>query len=204
VSSFGGRGKVAPVSMMKTPRNVLEACRRLLLVRPACPTRVPSTARRTPGVPGPALTATWTVDASHIDDVDSVSAGVGTPTDPSEDRPPSFVHLVIAGGNLKSELASIGEQQPTEVTDGLMTSSRRTNNVGASGRARALLLGRRMWGDHAGTLTLEPSFGASGSLNADHIVFRWSSDGRPYAISLHGWEPFRQAVATLRRVVEST
>ena len=146
---------VAPAPMMNTPPNVLRACRGLDLVRPACPTRVPSTARRTPGVAGPALIATWTAHASNGGDVESISAGVGTPTDPSEDRPPSFVHLVIAGGNLKSELAQVG--QPTEMTDGLMTAARRSNNIGDSGLARALLLGRRKWAGHAGTLTLEPS-----------------------------------------------
>ena len=38
----------------------------------------------------------------------------------------------------------------------------------------------------------------------DHLIFHWKASGVEYMISLHGWEPFLQVVATLRAIVAST
>jgi hypothetical protein len=38
----------------------------------------------------------------------------------------------------------------------------------------------------------------------DHVIFRWKIGGVEYMISIHGWEPFTQAISTLRKIVAST
>ncbi len=38
----------------------------------------------------------------------------------------------------------------------------------------------------------------------DRLIFHYRAHGRDYVLSLRGWEPFLQAVATLRQVVLST
>jgi len=43
-----------------------------------------------------------------------------------------------------------------------------------------------------------------GDCYGDHLCFRWRVAGRAYQIDLHGWEPFLQTVAALRRIVSST
>jgi hypothetical protein len=72
-------------------------------------------------------------------------------------------------------------------------------------RPRALSLGRVRWGAgaRAGELILAPSYPAGGIVG-DHLIFYYRDHGHDYLLSLHGWEPFLQVVATLREIVLST
>jgi hypothetical protein len=58
-------------------------------------------------------------------------------------------------------------------------------------------LGHRTWGGHRGLLVLGDCYG-------NHVCFSWRAAGARYQIDLHGWEPFPNAVAALRRIVSST
>jgi hypothetical protein len=41
-------------------------------------------------------------------------------------------------------------------------------------------------------------------MQGDHVIFRWERRDAEYMISIHGWEPFTQVIATLRKIVAST
>ncbi len=128
--------------------------------------------------------------------------------DPRKDRPPGFVHVVVQGGDLSDafETFTYRRSRPVELTDGLMLSPERERlaRLGLSGRTpQGLYLGAVTWGSRTGDLVLAPSFEYSDSIHADHVLFVWTDRGRGYAVSLHAWEPFLQAVSALRRMVAS-
>jgi hypothetical protein len=67
-------------------------------------------------------------------------------------------------------------------------------------RTAALLLGEAEWAGRRGQVVLAPPYGLGG-LMGDHLIFRWQSGAREYALGLHAWEPLIEAVASLRSVV---
>jgi hypothetical protein len=69
-------------------------------------------------------------------------------------------------------------------------------------RTEAVFLGRFRWAGRSGSLVLAPPE-ELGGIVGDHIVFRWREGNVEYALSLHAWEPFIEAVASLRAVTES-
>jgi hypothetical protein len=42
-----------------------------------------------------------------------------------------------------------------------------------------------------------------GREQGDHLIFLWKRNSVGFAVGLHGWEPFSQAMATLKTMVES-
>ena len=70
-------------------------------------------------------------------------------------------------------------------------------------RPRAPFLGRIRWGTQIAQLILAPSYPAGGMMG-DHLIFFYRAHGHDYLLSLHGWEPFLQVVATLQVIVLST
>jgi hypothetical protein len=38
----------------------------------------------------------------------------------------------------------------------------------------------------------------------NHLCYRWREAGTARQLDLHGWEPFTETVAVLRRMVDST
>jgi hypothetical protein len=70
-------------------------------------------------------------------------------------------------------------------------------------RGRSLSFGRVEWKQLTGSLFLAPSYPRGGMLG-NHLVFRWGTAQRRYVVSLHAWEPLREAVSTLKAIVAST
>jgi hypothetical protein len=104
-----------------------------------------------------------------------------------------MAHLVAVAGNVE-RLASFREPRDEtgeRVRDGLLR--RRRGAPVSFGRAR--------WADRIGALYLMPPFPHGGMLG-NHLVFSWRQDKRPYALSLHAWEPLTESVATLQTMVE--
>ena len=171
-------------------------------MKPICPTRIPRSnyAR---------LTDVSTCSGGRGDclvrgvSIFSLQHGGENSHDPRQNRPPALVHLVLYTGRLGGRL---GYQQggssafpfdwpsPEDsfsVDDELIKTD----------RERAVSLGRVKWGNHEGQLVLAPS---SGGLLADHLLLRFETQERGHLVSLHAWEPVREAVATLRAIVLST
>jgi hypothetical protein len=69
-------------------------------------------------------------------------------------------------------------------------------------RPKALFLGVVRWGSYSGQLVLAPSYPAGGMMG-DHLIFHWTARAGDRMISLHGWEPFTNVVATLHAIVLS-
>jgi len=179
--------------MMPTPARILRACRRSQLLRPICPRRLPSVAHLPSepaysaslcrvGLPGCA--------ALRWDDLEIEHTGDGT-------RPPIWTHLSLAAGGFRH--GGPAEFRWPAARDRVSAH----NGLWRSARARALFLGRVRWGERTGELVLAPSYPAGGMMG-DHLLFSYRSHGHDYLISLHGWEPFLQVVATLRAVALST
>jgi hypothetical protein len=169
------------------PAAALERCRAGKLVGPACPALIPSSRWRT--------RTEWSDERGDFPfpGAFELSAGAEHP-EPSLDRPPRFVHVLILGGEQAAALPfrwpSVADAVP--VRDGLRRLHRR----------HALALGRRTWGGHQGELVLAPPFGAGG-ITGNHVIFRWREGSSYYAVTLHSWEPFTEAVAVLRALVDS-
>jgi len=211
--------------MRATPPAELALCRRLRLVRPTCPLRVPvgryAHARRPPGFhsagtrgaiaicantqkAGVALTSsacqleTWILEAG---------APAGLPPDaprnlpgkrlgPRRTRPPQYVHITIYGTRGNLEAMFPFAWPPTH-------SQRVTDRLLRADRAPPVGLGRRRWGGHNGTLILAPPL-VFGGENGDHLIFRWNAGGIDRVVSLHSWSPLREAIATLRSIIVSS
>ena len=183
-------------------------CRRLALIRPICPPLVPKApyarSKRPPGFPGPFAAGAAAicldrrmrgVPVGSRCRYDVFTLEAGAPGRPSP-RPPRYVHLVVYAG--QGSLT-----KPTSMFSFPWPSGRPVAAVaGLFVRARQgpLLLGRRRWGGRTGTLVLAPRFPIGGEMS-DHLIFRWSEKGVERAFSLHAWEPFPEAVATLRAVL---
>jgi hypothetical protein len=167
--------------------------------REACPARVPSFEAAELRSDSFRQGRHWTFTAE---------GGSGPYTNPSKNRPPGFIHLVVQGGDLSDsfETFTYATSEIFLVRDGLMQSAarRRLGALGQSGETpEGIFLGERRWAGRQGELVLAPSFIYSDSIHADHLIFLWGSDGRDYALSLHAWEPFTECVATLQAVVDS-
>jgi hypothetical protein len=171
--------------MAPTPRSILAACRRQVLLRSACPAELP----QVPGYEAKPIARTGgleTFDISH-----GILYG-----NPRRDVPPSFVHVVIEGGNLAHaypfNLPVGGSTVP--LTDALLT-----NN-----RTGPILVGRPRWGGKTGRLFLIPSFDVAPTIHSDHLMYVWKLAGIDRVISLHCWIPSSQTFRTLRSIVGST
>jgi hypothetical protein len=175
------------IELVRMPSPALERCRAGKLVGQACPALIPSSlwrdrpdwSQQRGGFPFPGAF--------------ELSAGAEHP-EPSLDRPPRFVHLLILGGD---QAANPGFKWPS-AADAVAV----RNGLRRLHRAHALALGRRTWGGREGELVFAPSFGARG-IAGNHVVFRWRRGSSFYAVTLHSWEPFTETVKVLRALVGS-
>jgi hypothetical protein len=126
-------------------------------------------------------------------DVYNLGRGADHPLHPELDRPPGFLHVVAAVGELE-RLTALRQVRPALATlrDGRLREE----------RSRPVSFGRVRWGGRSGILQLMPSWPGGGMLG-NHLVFSWREQKREYALSLHGWEPLTEAAATLRAMVKS-
>ena len=100
--------------------------------------------------------------------------GAETPGRPARNRPPRLSHVVVAAGDPGQALAGV----------------------------RARPLRHVSWSGRRGTLLRAAPYPAGG-IQGNHFVFRWRGGEREYAVSLHAWKPFPEAVAILRAIVAS-
>lgn len=115
-------------------------------------------------------------------------------------RTPSFIHLVVYGGDLGGPKGFQAHARSAFPFDWPAPSSARQLVDGLSPQrgTNAIAFGRYTFGDVEGELVLAPAIQA---MDGDHLIFRWRSDEREYAVSLHAWEPLTRAAATLRAIV---
>jgi hypothetical protein len=124
--------------------------------------------------------ATW--DELSLDD-----DGYGT-------RPPVWSHIAIYVGNLAKAFPFRYPTRGPRLTD--------VDGLFARSRSDAIFLGSYTWGGKHGSVVLAPGY-PSGGEHGNHLIFRWRQSGLACAVGLHGWEPLRQALATLRLIVRS-
>ncbi len=176
------------VRLVQLSQKTRAHCERSGLLRPVCPHLVPRVA-------APYLSnLSVELAGGPVLDVFNLERGGEVPGHPERNRPPRMGHVVAVAGNVE-RLASFHEPRGARrepVRDGLM---RRPRAVPVS-------FGRVRWGGRVGALYLMPPFPGGGVLG-NHLVFSWGRPGRPYALSLHAWEPLTEAAATLERMVES-
>jgi hypothetical protein len=167
------------IPLMRTPPVPLARCRSDRRLRPACPTRIP----RIPG---------WETYPRVVRGVFGIQLGGEIPGRPELMRPPHVLHIEVA--------VDPGRWVPFSWPTGPAFTPR--NGLVRSARRRAVLLGRVTWAGKRGSVALAAGFPAGGS-QGNHVMFRWRRGRETYVVGLHAWEPFREAYATLRRVVES-
>jgi hypothetical protein len=187
------------VELINLPRDDMEACEKVLCLRAACPMKVPSSSAEDLRTNSFKQGRHWTF---------TTEGGSGPYESPRRNRPPGFIHVVVQGGDLSDafETFTYSESRIVSAADGVMRSAerRRLGALGQSGETpMGLFFGERRWSGRHGDLILAPPFTYTDSIHADHLIFLWRSDGTAYAVSLHAWEPFTEAVATLRAVVSS-
>ncbi|HYX87642.1 MAG TPA: hypothetical protein VE777_21935 [Gaiellales bacterium] len=174
------------VAMTRAPDWLLGACY-ALDTRPICPTRIPAAQ--------PSLAVffepRWRSgpNPSARQDLLSVSWGAPHGSDFARNGPPGFLHLDLIAGAVPVNRRYAHARIPPR--DGLM---RRTGTGEAAGAP--IPLGHPDWGGHHGSLVLGDCF-------SNHLCFRWAEDHSTYQVDIHGWEPFTQTVAALRRIVGS-
>ena len=212
--------------MRPTPSGALALCRRLTLIRPACPRRVPigpyAHARRPPGYTGPAaggaialcvdsgtrgvpVSSPACADPSWILEA-GAPAGLPPGAPPGvpgqripparRTRPPHYVHIIVYAAR-----GSLASRFPFAWPHGPARPAE--DSLLRPNRQMAILLGSRQWAGLRGTLILAPPL-VFGGENGDHLIFRWKQGDVDHMISMHAWAPLRQAVATLGAVVAST
>jgi hypothetical protein len=175
-----GKG-TPPAALVPMPPEMLPKCRRHPEVRDACPTRVPRVERAAYVAAQPfahddlwGFTAQWNAPFEGLD---------------PRNAPPRFAHLNVRVGDLRPvtgfDIHPSRGRSPHEVRD---------YGVG---------FGPRTWNGRRGELYLAPSHNMGGGSDADHLVFRWTSGGRTYAVSLHAWDRLDETEATLKAVMES-
>ena len=192
--------RAGPVAMRPTPRGALDLCRRLALVRPTCPRRVPigryAHARRPPGYKGVAAEGAIAFCADRRTRAVPISsracaepswilevgAPAGLPLDAPpglpgkrlpearRTRPPQYVHIIIYAAR-----GSLASRFPFTWPDG---PARRLRDSLLRPKRRPRPRVRRR-------------------------AFRWKRGGVDHMVSMHSWAPLRQAVATLKAVVVS-
>ena len=168
------------MSLVALPRAQLAKCRASLLLRPACPRRVPRISGRYR-----ALFARdgKLVPALHVFDLEFFLAS---------ERPPKGAHVTAAAGAVR-RLTPYAE--PTERTRVVSLSTPIIDK-----RTKPVSYGVRNWNGRRGILYLAPPFLNGGQLG-DHLVFQWKRAGRMYVVSLHVWSSPAESAPTLRAMV---
>lgn len=212
----------AAVAMKPTTSSALGLCRRLSLIRPTCPTRVPVTrfvrAPRPPGFRGAAAGGaialcaderlrgvpvaggvcryqSWILELGAPAGLPAHSpTGTGGPRlGPGRNRPPQYLHIIIYAA--RGTVAN--RLFPFAWPHGPIAARRNTLLVRK--RAAPIALGRVHWGGHDGQLVLAPPLVFGGEVG-DHLIYHWRQGGIEHVISVHAWAPLPEAVATLKLV----
>lgn len=179
-----------PIRFMRTPVDVLRACRSDRALAPICPTRIPRVSLEPVvrwGRTYPALRFPAAPDG--IFDIERrFQSGPGLI------RPP-IVHIEVeatSGRPRGLRFAWPTTGRAVAIRDGLFSEE----------RDGPTYLGAVTLGGKHGALALAPGYPLGGS-QSDHVIFRWRSGGKTHLVGLHAWEPFSEAYATLRRIVLS-
>jgi hypothetical protein len=178
-SSRGLPRRYRRIEMMATPPGVLARCRSDHRLRPACPARIP----RIRG---------WETYPRAVNGVFGIQLGGEIPGKPELMRPPQILHIEVAVRPDRWVPFRWPRTGGVKPRDGLVRTE----------RTRPLLFGNVSWGGKRGSVALAPGYPAGGS-QGNHVMFRWRQGGETYVVGMHAWEPFREAYATLRRVVLS-
>jgi hypothetical protein len=180
----------APVRLRATPPWVRAACGGLPpSIRTHCPTAFPA---------GVDTALTLSISLASPDapfNLLQLEAGGERDGDQHLNRPPHYVGLFLASGNLEHALPTIfpkSPSQPAPVRDGLANAP----------RTRALSLGPRRWAGISGQLSLAPTQGHIPFVYFHYLLFRWRDTKGETAIGLHAWEPFTETVQTLHALVD--
>jgi hypothetical protein len=186
----GAARAAAPRSVPLVPlaRAKAELCERSGLMRPICPRLVPRVGAAYLSDLAVELTGRWVLDVFDLE------RGGEFPGHPERNRPPRMAHVVTVAGKVE-RLASFQEphgETGKPLRDGIMRRK----------RVAPVFFGRVRWAGRVGALYLMPAFPRGGMLG-NHLVFSWRQGHRPYAFSLHAWEPLTESAATLRKIVES-
>jgi hypothetical protein len=170
---------------IETPAWIADACASVPRLRGACPRSIPFAASGL--VEATTLQDFAICGDTAREDLLSVQWSGEDPSHPRRNRPPSFLHLevVARSGCLRQRFGTA----PVRPRVGMM---RGREYVGSG----PVPLGHRTWGRHRGVLVLGDCYG-------NHLCFRWRDGRMAYQIDLHGWEPFPETVAALRRIVSS-
>lgn len=184
-SAATSRRHAGPLVLLSAAK--LAHCERSGLLRPVCPRLVPRV--------GAAYLSNLSVELTGrlVLDVFNLERGGEYPRNPERNRPPRMAHVVAVAGNVERLASFRGPRDETgeQVRDGFMRPS----------RVVPLSFGRTRWAGRVGVLYLMPPFPHGGMLG-NHLVFSWHQGERPYALSLHAWEPLTESVATLQAMVE--
>lgn len=173
-----------------SPRR-LAHCRRSALLRPACPRLVPRV--RAAYLSRLATNLLGRGSAQRLAAF-GLERGGEDLSRPERNRPPRTAHLEIAAGEVGAlSTAAFAPPRRARLRNGLLLVD----------RARSLDLGPWRVAMRRGRLLLVPASPPGGALG-NHLVFRWREDGVDLVVSLHAWEPLREAASTLRAVVAST
>lgn len=183
-----------PRPLSAAPRRILVSCKRSRLLRPACPRRLPAVDRYTSS-----LCPTGKRGCLFRERIDMFN--VESPRSPHpKTRRPRFIHLVLYAGDLGGPKGFQTHAPSAFPFDWPDPSPARPLIDGLSPHRgmEALAFGRRRFGDVEGELVLAPAMQA---MDGDHLIFRWRSCQREYAVSLHAWKPLTETAATLRAIV---
>jgi hypothetical protein len=184
--------------MAPLPERLSTRCRNSLLLRPACPRRIPKVPHRLGGGILHGLVAAGPTHLSGSEfTVFDLQHGVPHEQRTWLNRPPGTLHLTIVAGPRPSNLFG-GMSYP-----GSRRNSTLQNGLDTGKRLAPLLFGRRVWGGHTGALFLAPSYPFGGQIGG-HLTFWWQSRGNGYVISIHAWEPLTECARVLREIIAST
>ena len=194
-------GSVADAKLPPPPRplnrvamRVLESCRRSWLLRPACPRLLPEAYRYVSNLCPAGKRGCLFRERIDMFNVESLRS-----PNPKR-RSPSFIHLVVYAGDLGGPKGFQTHARSAFPFDWPDPSSARPLIDGLSPHrgTDALAFGHREFWSVDGELVLAPAIQA---MDGDHLIYRWRSGQREFAVSLHAWEPLTEAAATLRAIV---
>jgi hypothetical protein len=233
VTQSSRAGDSGSITMTHTPPHALAVCREMRLMRAVCPRLVPrwigtgavsplllatcvGQGHEVPLTSGNCQQADWSLESSVAPSW-AHGSRIETPGAPEEAgliAPPWHVHVLISAvrggwGYLWPYSWPTGRHR---AADTLLTSH----------RTEPVSLGQVRWYAHSGQLVLAPLYPGGGELGG-HLIFRFSTFGINYIVSLHAWlSRFRvigrgtsrqvvlhrgsalpQVVATLKAIVRS-
>jgi hypothetical protein len=187
---------VPAVESVHIPKRARAVCRKLSLIAPLCPSRVPrapyASAQRAPGFSGPTGSGATAVCLSDRLRGVSVSgracriqifaleAGAPKGPRPRAARPPHYIHIVVYAtrGRLgRSRFSVLPFAWPRTLSP---------TSAAVVGRTAGdpLLLAANA----NATVVLAPPFPNGGEMGG-HLIVRWQRQGVDYAVSIHAWSP---------------